>query len=74
MFRNFACVLVVNPWDSNHGSFYFNQLASLQILIGDMSGANATLKKYFTGIYQGQINQNGDQVSVLLRLRWRFSC
>lgn len=47
---------------SNHGTFYYNQLASLQILVGDTDGAKKTLDEYFTGIYLGQISSNGDQV------------
>ena len=47
---------------SNHGSFYYNQLASLQVLVDDLTGANETLQEYFTGIYMGQINSTGDQV------------
>ncbi|KAI0074707.1 chondroitin AC/alginate lyase [Panus rudis PR-1116 ss-1] len=46
---------------NNHGSFYFNQLASLQILIGDTDGAKKTLEDFFTGIYLGQIAKDGNQ-------------
>ncbi|KAJ3476475.1 hypothetical protein NLI96_g11133 [Meripilus lineatus] len=46
---------------NNHGSFYFNQLASLQILSGDKDGAKQTIQKFFTGIYENQIAANGDQ-------------
>jgi hypothetical protein len=46
---------------SNHGSFYFNQLAALQVLVGDTAGAKATIEEFFTGIYQDQISANGDQ-------------
>lgn len=47
--------------DNNHGSYFHNQLASLQILVGDNEGAKSTLQSYFTGIYQQQISANGDQ-------------
>ena len=49
---------------SNHGSYYFNQLASLQIIVGDTNGAQTTINEYFDGIYLGQISANGDQVSI----------
>ncbi|CAE6435341.1 unnamed protein product [Rhizoctonia solani] len=47
--------------DNNHGSYFFNQLAALQILVGDMEGAKATVQDYFTGIYMTQIDGKGDQ-------------
>ena len=49
---------------SNHGSFYYNQLASVQVLLGDTTGAQKTIEEYFSGIYLGQIAANGDQVSL----------
>ncbi|TCD62512.1 hypothetical protein EIP91_006786 [Steccherinum ochraceum] len=52
---------------NNHGSFYYNQLASLQILVGDTDGAKNTIQKYFNGIYQGQIAKNGDQPEESVR-------
>jgi hypothetical protein len=57
-----------NPF-SNHGSFYFNQLASLQVLVGDTTGAKATIEEYFTGIFQDQIAANGDQPLETARTR-----
>ncbi|CAE6474335.1 unnamed protein product [Rhizoctonia solani] len=47
--------------DNNHGSYFFNQLAALQILVGDLEGAKATVQDYFTGIYMAQIDAKGDQ-------------
>ncbi|CAE6416169.1 hypothetical protein ACGC1H_007208 [Rhizoctonia solani] len=47
--------------DNNHGSYFFNQLAALQILVGDLEGAKATVQDYFTGIYMSQIDAKGDQ-------------
>lgn len=41
-------------------------MASLQILVGDKDGAKQTIEDFFTGIYQGQITANGDQVIFLL--------
>ncbi|KAJ3524052.1 hypothetical protein NM688_g8630 [Phlebia brevispora] len=47
---------------NNHGSFYFNQLAALQILVANTTGASSTIQEYFNGIYMNQIAANGDQV------------
>ncbi|KAG9086917.1 hypothetical protein FS749_003284 [Ceratobasidium sp. UAMH 11750] len=46
---------------NNHGSFWYNQLASLQILVGDTASAKKTIQEYFSGIYMNQIAANGDQ-------------
>ncbi|KAG8688382.1 hypothetical protein FRC11_005539 [Ceratobasidium sp. 423] len=47
--------------DNNHGSYFFNQLAALEILVGDLDGAKATVQDYFTGIYMPQIDEKCDQ-------------
>lgn len=54
---------------NNHGSFYFNQLAALQILVGDTAGAKKTIQEYFEGIYLNQISANGDQPLETARTR-----
>ncbi|CAE6506729.1 unnamed protein product [Rhizoctonia solani] len=54
---------------NNHGSFYFNQLASLQLLVGDTEGTRATINEYFNGIYLDQITANGDQPLESARTR-----
>jgi len=46
---------------NNHGSYYFNQLAAIQIMVGDLAGANQTVHDYFSGIYMGQVDANGEQ-------------
>ncbi|KAH8982367.1 chondroitin AC/alginate lyase [Lactarius hatsudake] len=46
---------------NNHGTFYYNQLAALQILVNDLAGANATLHKYFSTLYQNQVLASGEQ-------------
>ncbi|QRW06180.1 alginate lyase [Ceratobasidium sp. AG-Ba] len=46
---------------NNHGSYWFTQAASLQLLVGDTAAAKATIEEFFTGIYQNQIAANGDQ-------------
>ncbi|KAJ6625107.1 alginate lyase-domain-containing protein [Mycena sp. CBHHK59/15] len=46
---------------NNHGSFCFNQLAALKLLVNDASGSANVSNTFFKGIYQGQINSTGDQ-------------
>lgn len=60
----FRCRLL-NPRDSNHGSFCFNQLLALKLLVNDVSGSVDAGNKFFNGIFQGQINSTGDQVSSI---------
>ncbi|CUA74086.1 hypothetical protein RSOLAG22IIIB_10971 [Rhizoctonia solani] len=54
---------------NNHGSFYFNQLAALQVFVDDTAGAKKTIQEYFEGIYQNQIDANGDQPLETARTR-----
>ena len=51
---------------SNHGSYYYSQLGALQILVNDLAGANATIQKYFSTLYQNQVEADGEQVRMLL--------
>jgi hypothetical protein len=53
---------------SNHGTYFYNQLASLQILVGDTNGAINTTKSYFSKQYLSQINSTGEQVRNHKRL------
>ncbi|KAJ7337527.1 chondroitin AC/alginate lyase [Mycena albidolilacea] len=46
---------------NNHGSFCFNQLLALKLLVNDVSGSVDAGNKFFNGIFQGQINSTGDQ-------------
>ncbi|KAJ6491466.1 chondroitin AC/alginate lyase [Mycena vulgaris] len=46
---------------NNHGSFCFNQWASLKLLVNDIPGSVNVSNAFFEGIYQGQINSTGDQ-------------
>lgn len=50
--------------DSNHGSFYPNQIAALKILSGDIVGAKTVLQSYFDNQFQDQIVASGEQVSL----------
>jgi hypothetical protein len=52
---------------SNHGSYYYTQLGALQILVNDLAGANATIQKYFSTLYQNQVEASGEQVRTLLK-------
>ncbi|KAG8731901.1 hypothetical protein FRC10_001365 [Ceratobasidium sp. 414] len=54
---------------NNHGSFWYNQVAALQILVGDTAGAKSTIQEYFSGIYMNQIAANGDQPLETARTR-----
>ncbi|TFK32391.1 alginate lyase-domain-containing protein [Crucibulum laeve] len=50
--------------DNNHGTFYYNQLAALKILVSDFTGAKAVTDTYFNKQYLYQIEANGEQVSL----------
>lgn len=54
---------------NNHGSFYYTQLASVQVLLGNITSAQSTIEEYFGGIYLGQIAANGDQPLETARTR-----
>lgn len=48
--------------NSNHGTFYYNQLASLKLLLNDTNGARNVTDTYFNTLYKAQINATGEQV------------
>jgi hypothetical protein len=48
--------------DSNHGSYYYGQLAALQILMNDTMNASTTIQKYCSALYKNQISRTGEQV------------
>lgn len=52
---------------SNHGSYYYSQLGALHILVNDLAGANATIQKYFSTLYQNQVEASGEQVRTILK-------
>jgi len=54
---------------NNHGSFYFTQLAALQVLVNDNNGARATVNRYFSTLYQDQIIAGGEQPLEAARTR-----
>ncbi|KAH9955397.1 chondroitin AC/alginate lyase [Russula dissimulans] len=60
---------------NNHGSYYYNQLTALQILVNDTAGANATVQKYFSTLYKNQINATGEQPLEAVRTRpYHYRC
>lgn len=54
---------------SNHGTFFVNQMAALQIMIGDYNGAKATLTSFFSGAFKEQITAIGEQPFEAIRTR-----
>jgi len=46
---------------NNHGTFFYSQFVSVQILQGDLSGARASLDYYFTHQFKDQIAKSGEQ-------------
>ncbi len=56
---------------SNHGSFYYTQLASLKLIVNDLAGAKNVTDTYFSKQFLSQINANGEQVSPSI-LEWIF--
>jgi hypothetical protein len=59
---------VTHYFHSNHGTFYYNQLAALKVMVGDNAGALEVTNTYFGGQYLFQIKGNGEQVNCLIML------
>jgi len=60
---------------NNHGSYYYNQLSALQILVGDTTGATNSTNTYFGAQYMGQIDANGEQPLEAVRTRpYHYRC
>ena len=60
---------------SNHGSFYPNQVAAFKVLIGDMNGARMVLQSYFDNQFQEQIVGSGEQPLEAVRTRpFHYRC
>jgi hypothetical protein len=61
--------------DNNHGTYFYSQMASLQILVGDNTSAITTIKQYFSKQYLSQINANGDQPFEAVRTHpYHYRC
>uniref|UniRef100_A0A8H7XTG2 Alginate lyase domain-containing protein n=1 Tax=Psilocybe cubensis TaxID=181762 RepID=A0A8H7XTG2_PSICU len=54
---------------NNHGSFYYNQLAAMKLIVNDAAGAKAATDDYFKGIYLDQISATGEQPLEAARTR-----
>ncbi|KIJ64736.1 hypothetical protein HYDPIDRAFT_89478 [Hydnomerulius pinastri MD-312] len=54
---------------NNHGSYYFAQLASHQLIAKDIEGARATIRTYFNTIYMNQTTATGEQPLEARRTR-----
>ncbi|KNZ71669.1 hypothetical protein J132_07578 [Termitomyces sp. J132] len=49
---------------NNHGTFWYNQVAALKILVGDIPGALNVTNAYFAKQYMSQITANGEQATA----------
>ena len=54
---------------SNHGTFYFNQLCSLHVLLNDPTSARSELENFYNATFPGQISANGNQPLEAARTR-----
>jgi len=60
---------------SNHATFYVSQLAATKALIGDFSGATATLQGYFSDQFLDQVAASGEQPFEAVRTRpFHYRC
>ena len=50
---------------SNHGSYFYTQLASLYVMVNDTLNARRAIEEYFSVLYMDQINADGEQVRHL---------
>lgn len=50
---------------SHHGTFYYNQLAALKLLLGDVSGAQNATQTYFSTLFMDQIDGSGEQARAI---------
>ncbi|KAJ7668176.1 chondroitin AC/alginate lyase [Mycena rosella] len=46
---------------NNHGTIFVNQMAGLKLIVKDVPAAATLTQGYFTGIFQKQLQANGDQ-------------
>ncbi|KAF9473986.1 chondroitin AC/alginate lyase [Pholiota conissans] len=54
---------------NNHGTFYYNQLAALKVLVNDNAGAKNATNTYFNTLYMNQITASGEQPLEAVRTR-----
>ncbi|CAA7263300.1 unnamed protein product [Cyclocybe aegerita] len=55
--------------ENNHGTFFYNQLAALKILVDDLPGAKEVTTAYFNTQYLYQIEASGEQPLEAARTR-----
>ncbi|KAF8152909.1 chondroitin AC/alginate lyase [Crassisporium funariophilum] len=55
--------------DNNHGTFYYNQLAAMKIIVNDLAGAKKVTNTFFNLQYLTQIDANGEQPLEAARTR-----
>ena len=61
--------------NSNHGTFFVNQLAAAKILLGDNRGAMDAVKGYFSGPFLDQVAESGEQPFEAVRTRpYHYRC
>ncbi|KZP15851.1 chondroitin AC/alginate lyase [Athelia psychrophila] len=64
-------------WESpnNHGSYFYGQMASLQILVGNTTAATNTIKQYFSKQWMAQITSTGEQPFESIRTHpYHYRC
>ncbi|WVQ81559.1 hypothetical protein IAT38_003683 [Cryptococcus sp. DSM 104549] len=54
---------------NNHGTFYYNQIASLYAFLGQPDRARANLEEFYSGIFLDQIHADGDEIYESIRTR-----
>ncbi|KAA1474643.1 chondroitin AC/alginate lyase [Dentipellis sp. KUC8613] len=54
---------------NNHGTYYYNQLAALHLIVNDTQGAQDVVKSFFSKQYMSQINSTGEQPYEAVRTR-----
>ncbi|KAF7978761.1 hypothetical protein HWV62_25685 [Athelia sp. TMB] len=60
---------------NNHGTYFYNQLASLQILVGNTTAAVNTTQTYFKEQYLNQIDLTGEQPLEAIRTHpYHYRC
>ncbi|CAD6587070.1 MAG: hypothetical protein TREMPRED_004653 [Tremellales sp. Tagirdzhanova-0007] len=54
---------------NNHGTYYYNQLCSLYVLLNETTSAVSALEEFYNSTFMGQISANGDQPLESIRTR-----
>jgi hypothetical protein len=60
---------------NNHATFYYNQLVSLYVLLGDVPRARTAVNAFFTTVFMKQISEDGEQPYEAVRTRpFHYRC